>query len=184
MKISSLISLMLSMGALASEIAVGDLNGDGILDRVEIIEPKDFLRDQINLIITLKNKNGSVKKLEAPKALYYGPDIGLTINKGVLIISYQGGARSKWIDVFKWRLDPKGNDFVLTGRTFEAEDTIGNLPKEKVDANYLIGKADRVIGKKKKSCSFKSKKIYLISYDFTQQKDDQLEELMKACPIK
>ena len=137
-------------------------------------------KDKPVLIVTLSNG----RKIEAKKAIFQAEASKLSIKNNVLIIYYEGGARSKWTDVLKLRPDSSSKDMVLIGRTYEIEDTGGEYPKERLDANYVIGKVDRVVGKKKRSCSFKSKQILLSTFDFPNQKDDYLEELEKACLVK
>lgn len=186
MKIFSLITaITLCFGSMASQTAIGDLNADGLLDRVQIIPPKDILKDRPILIITLNKKKGSAQKLKATKALFYGFENKLEIKGGIIHITYEGGARSQWVDTFKWRFDSSKNDFVLIGRTYKIVDNANEYPTEKVDANYSTGKVIRIIGTKTKSCSFdSSKKIYLLKYDIVETPVDDLSKLKKACPIK
>lgn len=194
MKLLNLISLVLCAGSLGASPILGDLNGDGVLDQAEIVwtEGTKILP---SLIITLKSKDGPDQKIKSPKAICLGcggpkaimgyPLGELSIIKGILVITYEGGARSVWKDVFRWRLDSSKKDLVLIGRTYEIEDNFGEYAKEKVDANYSTGKIHRTIGKKKKSCSFDaSKKIYLINYDFAEDRTEELTQLEKACPVK
>ena len=179
-----IIILMFCLGSLASQIATGDLNGDGVQDQVELIWREDS-KIPPNLIITLKNKKGTIQKIQSPKAVWQAPASKLSIIKGILHIYYEGGGRSKWTDIYKWRLDSSKKDFVLIGRTYEIEDTIGDYPKERVDANYSTGKIQRTIGKKKKSCFFgSSKKIHLTTFDFVWGSIEGLDQINKACPIK
>ena len=148
------------------------------LFKAETINPDGS--DRPVLVVTLANG----QKILSKKSIYQAEATKLSIKNNILIMSYEGGARSKWTDVLKWRLNSKKKDFVLIGRTYDIEDTGGNYPSERFDANYVIGNLDRTVGKKKKSCSFKSKKTYLTTYDFPDDKDDSLKELEKACSMK
>lgn len=194
MKLLNLISLVLCVASFGAGLVRGDLNGDGVLDQAEIVWTEGN-KNPPDLIITLKKKDGTDQKIKSPKAICLGcggpkaimdyPLGELSIIKGILVITYEGGARSVWKDVFRWRLDSSKKNLVLIGRTYEIEDNFGEYAKEKVDANYSTGKIDRTIGKKKKSCSFdSSKKIYLSKYDFAEDRTDDLEKLEKACLMK
>ncbi len=99
-----------------------------------------------------------------------GPVGNIQINNGILFLNFQGGSRDYWSDTFKWRFDKKLNDFVLIGETFTSEDTVGTDPKTRIDANFLTGKMESSIGKKKQNCAFKPKEIRLSLFDYEEYK--------------
>ena len=157
--------------AFCSNPVFGDLDKDGVLDKAQI--------DGTVITVTFTKK-----VIRAKKAIFDGYPTYLSIKKNVLFITYEGGARDKWTEVFKWRLDASKRDFVLIGSTYEVEDTVGKDPKETVDINYVTGRVNRVIGKTKRYCSFKAKKVYLTKFNLVDQKDDLLAEAHNACFIK
>jgi hypothetical protein len=161
--------------ALGARIVVGDLNNDGIEDRAEIIWKGQGSLPV--LVVTLKNVDGSVaSKIESagaiclgcggPKAVIGEPLGELSIQKGILWISYKGGSRGSWSDTYKWRFDKKKNDFRLIGRTLLDEDVLREFPTERSDINFSIGKQESFLGKKRKVCSVKSAPIYLTTFVF------------------
>lgn len=125
-------------------------------------------------------------KVRAPKANCHGcggikgnpegPVGNLQIKDGILILSFQGGSRNYWSDIYKWRFDKKKNDFHLIGKTFTSEDTVGEDPFERIDVNFSTGKIESSLGKKRKTCSSKKEPIYLSVFDFDAQ------QLMLNCP--
>lgn len=72
------------------------------------------------------------------KALFYGFENELAIKGGVIHITYEGGARSQWVDIFKWKFDSSKNDFVLIGRTYKIVDNANEYPTEKKDLSSQI----------------------------------------------
>ncbi len=75
----------------------------------------------------------------------------LSIHRGILWISYEGGARSSWKDIVKWRFDETQKDFIRIGETYEITDNLGEFSKERIDINFCYANARPLHWKKPKT---------------------------------
>jgi hypothetical protein len=93
-----------------------------------------------------------------------GPVGNLQINDGVLWLTFWGGSRNEFTDIYKWRYDKKIKDFLLIGRTYKSRDIHGEIPLCIADLNYSTSKMEVTNGKKKKKSSFKTQQVKLSSF--------------------
>lgn len=168
----------------------GDLNGDGVNDSVVILwngeidnsvasQPDPDALKALLLVYFGDGKGAFYLQTTAPWAICVGcggpkaimgkPLGELNITKGVLSITYKGGSREYWTDLFKWRWDKEQKQFLLIGVTYSCRDTVGSDPPEYVDINYSTQVATRTIGKKRDNCQIESpsKENPLSAFDFS-----------------
>lgn len=175
----------------------GSLNGD-IDDDVAAILSKPAEGTDENgqalLVVYLDDGHGGYKlHTKARKAICVGcggpkaamgePLGDISISKGLLHVTYEGGSREVFNDELKWRLDAKKNKFLLIGETRHVTDTVGDEPEETLDINYAALKEEKAIGKAKVSCPVKArfKALDLSSFDYDGKHIDDLEILSEAC---
>src|SRR5262249_28425168 len=146
------------------------------------------------LVIYLDDgQGGYTLHTQAPKAICVGcggPKAGmgeplgeLSIVKGQLHVTYEGGSREAFSHELKWRLDKDQKNFVLIGETHQVTDTAGEEPEKTLDINFLAMKAEIVAGKKKTGCTVPGEfsAISLAGFDYDGKHLDDLEKISDAC---
>lgn len=163
--------------------AKGDLNADGKIDQaITLIEDKPFDADDApkpdrNRVLVVAFSDG--KKLDriavADKLLqctscggaFYGvmdAPVGVTIARGVLVVSQQHGSRNVSESTFRFRYEPSSQRFILIGYDFNDRDRAdGSVASE--STNYVTGLRVTRTGKGKrittKRTTIKPTPIYL-----------------------
>jgi hypothetical protein len=179
------------------QVAQGDLNGDGNPDAAIILSKPaegDDENGQALLVVYLDDGQGNYKlHTEAPKAICVGcggpkaamgePLGELSIVKGQLHVTYEGGSREAFSDELKWRLDKDQKNFVLIGETHQVTDTAGEEPDKTLDINFLAMKAEVTVGKKRIFCTVPPDvaAIDLAGFDYDGKHLDDLEKISGAC---
>jgi hypothetical protein len=174
--------------------AEGDLDGDKAVDVAAILDRRpagaDATKEALLVVyrsdekhalqLLSKSPKGICVGCGGPKAIMGEPLGELEIAKGILTITYEGGSREMWSDVFKWRWDATKKDFLLIGETYSSTDTIGEEPDETYDINVSTLKVEATTGKKKRNCtapvSMKSQTLSAFDYD-----SHDLTEVIKRC---
>ncbi len=148
-------------GWIIEEQIEGDLNNDGIDDlALKLIERTGAREDatadnETNryraLVVLLRSKDGQLHKAAVADRLLQCTDCGgafygvveapanVRIAKGVLIVSQDHGSREVTETVFRFRLDPKTNRFVLIGSDITTNDRATGTT-EAQSTNFLTGK--------------------------------------------
>jgi hypothetical protein len=175
----------------------GELNGDGNPDVAAILsKPAEGTDEngQALLVVYVGDGHGGYKlAVQAPKAICVGcggpkaamgePLGELSISRGQLRVTYQGGSREAFDDELKWRFDKQANDFQLIGETYHVTDTVGNEPEETLDINYTTLKMEKKVGRKKHGCAvdpqFHTEK--LSSFDYDEKHVDDLDKISEGC---
>lgn len=175
----------------------GSLNGD-IDDDVAAILSKPAEGNDVNgqalLVVYLDDGKGGYRlHTKARKAICVGcggpkaamgePMGELSISKGLLHVTYEGGSREVFSDELKWRLDAKRNKFLLIRETRRVTDTLGDAPDETLDINYAELRAEEKSGRRKTSCAVgaKYKSLELSAFDYDGKHVDRIEALSEAC---
>jgi hypothetical protein len=181
-----------------SATAEGDLNKDGHLDAVAILykaATEPGAHESALIVVFLGDENGNLRlQTKAPHASCVGcggmkaspheplgdPEIDA---KGILNITYMGGALEEWEIDSKWRWDPVAKDLLLIGETESMVDTVGKEPSENLDVNYSTLKADRTVGNKKTRCGVpKSMKGQpLATFEFGKSHFEALQRIKQTC---
>lgn len=172
----------------------GNLDGDNTPDAAAVIwqQPKDEeSRGNALLVVYLNGKlhtkaeNATCIGCGGPKASFDQPLGTLKItDKGLLTVSYSGGARSMYDIVMKWRLDKPADKFLLIGESTTTTDTLGEYPEEFMDINYSTLNASRRTGKKTVTCpvSPQQKLQELSGFDYYEKHGNDIEAINAACP--
>ncbi|MBX7147510.1 hypothetical protein K1X76_00365 [bacterium] len=134
--------------------AEGDLNGDKLNDLALVlapdwektidIQPDNDKRDRY-LVLAFKNPDNTYK-LSAVKGdfimckncggVFGDPLDNLSIERGAVVVSFYGGSRDRWGQVYRLRY--QNNDWYLIGYTDSTNDGL-ELSGTKVDVNWSTG---------------------------------------------
>ena len=179
------------------QLVRGSLDGDADDDLAAILSKPAEGNDengQALLVVYLDDGKGGYKLhtrarkavcvgCGGPKAAMGEPMGELSISRGLLHVTYEGGSREVFSDELKWRLDAKRNKFLLIGETRRVTDTLGDAPDETLDVNYASLRAEEKSGKRKTSCTLgaKYKSLELSAFDYDGKHVDRIEALSEAC---
>lgn len=133
----------------------GDLNKDGLPDRVLIIKatnPDSIVpnrndekvdRNRRGILVLFNRKNGYVlaatnktcfSSENEDGGVYYAPEMAATIKNGKLYIEYAHGRYGYWSYTFRYN----GNDFDLIG--YDSSDNHGPITNSETSMNFLTHK--------------------------------------------
>lgn len=126
----------------------GDLNADGIADLALVIEENntDQSAPQRLLLIAIgKEDNSYSLAVTADKAILRAdeggimgdPFVGLSIDRGSLLISHQGGSAWRWSNTYRFRYQNDG--WYLIGATEDWFHTQSSAGREYEDINLITG---------------------------------------------
>jgi hypothetical protein len=129
-------------------LAEGDLNKDGIIDKVVVIEENNQMEyaPLRNLLIAFGNEDGSyILSIKAEKAILLKNEGGtfgdpfdeIIIDRGSIVLKFFGGSSERWY--LKYRFRYQNNGWYLIGAT---EGSFVNINDEMVneeDYNLLTG---------------------------------------------
>lgn len=142
---------------------VGDLDGDNTDDAAATLRRGDVDDEEVLVVVYLAGPTGLRLVTRAPRAICAGcggsraPPIPGELHisaKGILQITYQGGARSGFTLVCQWRWASAVKQFKMIGETLSTWDGAGEYPDTTIDINYSTMKIDSTVGKRKtKRCS-------------------------------
>ena len=182
------------------QVINGDLDGDGKPDVAAILSKPpegDDDKGQALLVVFLADgKGGYALNTQSEKAICvgcggpkaaFGEPLGeLSIAKGLLHITYEGGSRDAFDDEVKWRLDKASHKLLLIGEMYRGTDTLGDDPDTVLDINYLTLKAEKAVGKKKHPCAVAAefKPVELSAFDYDGKHIDDIEKITEACDKK
>ena len=159
---------------------IGDLNKDGIQDVAFVIEGKatEIEAAPRMLFIVGGNKNNSYSLLAQAKEIILRADeggimgdpfMGLSIDRGSLLIHHYGGSAWRWSSTYRFRYQEDG--FYLIGATEDWFHAASEAGSEYEDFNLLTGDYIRIetddngIEKETKSNRGKNKLINLVDFD-------------------
>lgn len=149
-------ALNVPSGYILQETINGDLNHDSLNDKIMLIKRVDkngieenqfgqmVDKNRRGLIISFKDKNDYHIMVENKECfssenedggVYYAPELGIEINKGILKINYFHGRYGYWSYTFQFR----NNDFFLIG--YDHTSTHGPDIFRVVSINYLSQRA-------------------------------------------
>ncbi len=140
-------------GWIVGDQASGDLNGDGIADMAAIVVQGGPAFDinkaddepQRALIVLMGKDKGKFtlagindKLLQCKGCGGIKESVGISIKKGVIIVSQMSGSREFAIETWRFRYDPQTQRFVMIGRDLETGD--GMRGTGKIESfNYMTG---------------------------------------------
>lgn len=131
--------------------ANGDLNQDGNADvalilaseKEKSIKPSEIAPDRY-LLILFQNTQGYELSVSSLDVVLHKDDGGvwgdpldnLQIKKGAVVLSFYGGSRDRWGEIYRFRF--QNGDWYIIGRTTFAHDSMSKEAKE-TDINYSTG---------------------------------------------
>lgn len=141
------------------DVTAGDLNGDGVADRVlRLVQdtPNEnadgTLRTRFRALVVLLGKaGGGFTRAAATTRLLLcslcagvrgdpsgGSNIQLRVERGVIVVEQQSGSRFAYDHTLRFRHDRATNRFLLVGEDFDNRDTATGERTEE-SSNYLTG---------------------------------------------
>lgn len=129
-------------------VLIGDLNNDGLDDLTVIMDKEITLgeKEERNLMILVGQDDGTYRlALKAEMAVrakdeggtFGDPFMGLSIDRGSLIIQHYGGSSWRWGDSCRFRYQDGG--WYLIGITLDSFSAINTANREYEDINLLTG---------------------------------------------
>lgn len=135
--------------------AVGDIDMDGmkekaiVLDLGIALEDTGLMPDNDRQILLYKNIDSEWRlwrvisggvAADSAGGVMGDPFVGMSIQRGALVLEHFGGASRKWHSIHRFRLDKASDQFELIGFTGEYSVNIG-CDGQKLDYNLSTGRA-------------------------------------------